>query len=97
MIIRGKVRAMTKKNKTESSGCASCCNIDAVVSVDARGQIVLPKEIRQGAGIEAGDKLAVISWKSGDQVCCISLVKAGAFAETIKGILGPMMSEISGT
>ena len=97
---------MTKKEKAKppdlagnagAPGCASCCNIDAVISVDSRGQIVLPKEIRQGAGIETGDKLALISWKSGDRVCCISLVKADAFAGTVKGILGPMMSEIGGT
>ncbi len=32
---------------------ASCCNVEAVVSVDERGQMVLPKEIREKAdGLE---------------------------------------------
>ena len=32
-----------------------CCKVQAVVSVDERGQMVLPKEIREKAGIKAGD------------------------------------------
>lgn len=71
-----------------------CCNVEAVVSIDARGQIVLPKDIREKAGIEPGDKLAVIAFESDGKVCCISLVKSDAFADSVKGMLGPMMSEI---
>ena len=44
--------------------------------------------------MEAGDKLAVIAFENDGQICCISLVKANAFADTVKGMLGPMMSEI---
>jgi AbrB family looped-hinge helix DNA binding protein len=65
-----------------------------MVSIDGRGQIVLPKDIRDKAGLEAGDKLAVIAFENDGQVCCISLVKANAFADTVKDMLGPMMSEI---
>ena len=71
-----------------------CCNVEAVVSIDARGQIVLPKDIREKAEIEPGDKLAVIAFESDGKVCCISLVKSDAFADSVKGMLGPMMSEI---
>ena len=39
----------------------ACCNVEAVVSIDERGQMVLPKEIREKAGIKAGDKLAVMA------------------------------------
>ncbi len=73
---------------------APCCKIEALVTVDARGQIVLPKDVRDKAEIEPGDKLAVIAFESGGKVCCISLVKADTFADTVKGMLGPMMSEI---
>ena len=72
----------------------SRCKVDALVSIDGRGQIVLPKDIRKRAGIEAGDKLAVISWESDGQVCCLSLIKADDFGSSIKGLLGPMMEEI---
>lgn len=72
----------------------SCCNVDAIVAIDGRGQIVLPKDLREKAKIKAGDKFAVISWQSAGKVCCISLVKADDFAKTVKDMLGPMMGEI---
>jgi antitoxin PrlF len=77
-------------------GRMSCCKIEAVVSVDERGQLVLPKEIRDKAGIKAGDKLALIMHGSGEDVCCISLIKTEGLAEGIKTMLGPMMKEIFG-
>ena len=72
----------------------SCCKVEALVSVDDRGQMVLPKELREKANIHAGDKLAVISHESEGKVCCISLVRAEDFAETVKDMLGPMMKDI---
>jgi len=39
----------------------SCCKIEALISVDGRGQMVLPKEIRDRADIHTGDKLALVS------------------------------------
>ena len=38
----------------------NACKVEAVVSVDERGQMVLPKELRDRARIRAGDKLAVV-------------------------------------
>jgi antitoxin PrlF len=77
-------------------GRMSCCKIEAVVSVDERGQLVLPKEIRDKAGIKAGDKLALIMHGSGENVCCISLIKTEGLAEGVRTMLGPMMKEIFG-
>jgi len=71
-----------------------CCKVDAIITIDERGQIVLPKDVREKAKVRAGDKFAVISCESGGKVCCISLVKADDFAETIKGMLGPIMKGI---
>ena len=85
---------MKQKKGAECCDNAPCCKVEALVTVDARGQIVLPKDVRDKAGIGAGDKLAVISFESGGKVCCISLVKSDAFADTVKGLLGPMMNEI---
>ena len=84
-----------------SSNTETCCTtsggfkVDAVISVDERGQMVLPKELRARAGIEAGDKLALISWEKDGQVCCMSLVKTDAFADMVKDFLGPMMQDMS--
>ena len=71
-----------------------CCKIDALVTVDARGQLVLPKEMREKAGIQAGDKLALISWEREGEICCLTLMKADNFAGTVKTLLAPIMKEI---
>ncbi len=73
---------------------ACCCSVEAVVSVDERGQMVLPKEIREKAGIRAGDKLAIVTMKQGDEVCCLSMIRVEALAGMVKGMLGPVMKEI---
>ncbi|MBI2848816.1 MAG: AbrB/MazE/SpoVT family DNA-binding domain-containing protein [Chloroflexi bacterium] len=74
----------------------SCCKVESVISIDERGQMVLPKETRERANIRAGDKLALISWEKDGRVCCISLIKAEELTGMIKGILGPMMKEVIG-
>ena len=66
----------------------------AVVSVDERGQMVLPKELREKADIKPGDKLAVISWEKDGRVCCISLINVNEFADMVKSRLGPVLKEI---
>lgn len=77
-----------------SSMAASCCTVESVVSVDERGQMVLPKEIRDKAGIHRGDKLALVGWEKDGRICCISLIKADNFAGMVRGLLGPMMEDI---
>ncbi len=92
---------MAGKRKKKSSGSsisrsAGCCNIESVVTVDERGQMVLPKDLRDRAGIRPGDKLAIVSWQKDGAVCCLSLVKVGELSEMVKGMLGPMMTGMSG-
>ena len=72
----------------------SSCSMEALISIDGRGQIVLPKDVRNKAGIQAGDKLAVVTCESDGEICCLLLLKADAVATTIKGLLGPTMNEI---
>jgi len=71
-----------------------CCRVDAVVSIDSKGQIVLPKDVREKAKLKADDKLAVISCERNSEICCVILFKAERFGDTIKNMLGPMLKEI---
>ena len=80
----------------DSSRKVSGFKVESVISVDERGQMVLPKEIRDKAGIKAGDKLAAISWEKGGQVCCVSLIKTSDLMEMVGDMLGPMMKEMTG-
>jgi antitoxin PrlF len=94
-----KVKIMSKKNKTDSC-CPSknqpvgCCTVESVVSIDDRGQMVLPKEIRERADINAGDKLAVVAMEKDGKICCISLIKVNDIEPMVKEMLGPIMKEI---
>jgi len=67
--------------------------VEALITIDERGQMVLPKELREKARVKAGDKFVVVSCQSEGDVSCIFMVKAGDFAETMKGMLGPVMKE----
>jgi antitoxin PrlF len=87
---------MSKKNHKKI--CCSpitkemnCCRVESVISIDERGQMVLPKELRDKANIQAGDKLAIVSWDKGGEICCIYLIKTEYLAERVKDFLGPMM------
>jgi AbrB family looped-hinge helix DNA binding protein len=89
-----------KKGKENGSGVGpagdlGCCAVEAIVTVDERGQMVLPKELRDKAGIKAGDKLAVTSWKKDGEVCCIALIKAGNLGGMVRTMLGPVMKDIA--
>lgn len=68
--------------------------VEAVVSVDERGQMVIPKEIREKTGINAGDKLALATFEKDGKVCCISLIKVDSLSEMVKEMLGPLMKEV---
>lgn len=82
-----------EKDCCSSSG-KTRCSIEAVLTVDDRGQILLPKELREKAGIKAGDKLAVIACIKDKDVCCLTLVPVNRLAESVKQFLGPLLKEI---
>jgi AbrB family looped-hinge helix DNA binding protein len=90
---------MVKKEKNACFGPAgknsSCCKVESLISIDDRGQMILPKELREKANICAGDKLAIISWEKEGAVCCFTLIKADSLAGGIRDFLGPMMQDLS--
>lgn len=78
----------------EGKSKKKCCEISAVVTVDERGQMVLPKHVRDTLKINAGDKLAVVVMGSEGQKCCISLMKVDELEEGVRSKLGPVLDEI---
>ena len=68
--------------------------VESVLSVDERGQMVLPKDLRKRAGIGPGDKLAVVTHERDGEVCCLTLIKVDSLTEMVKGVLGPMMKDV---
>ena len=72
----------------------ACCRVESLISIDERGQMVLPKDLRERANIKPGDKLAVISWEKEEAICCLYLIKAEVLGEKVKEFLGPMMKRL---
>lgn len=79
--------------RSEGEG-GGCCAVQAVVSVDERGQMVIPKDVRERAGIRPGDKFALVTWEKDGQVCCLSLIRAENLADMVREMLQPVMQSI---
>ncbi|UCG30235.1 MAG: AbrB/MazE/SpoVT family DNA-binding domain-containing protein [candidate division WOR-3 bacterium] len=82
-----KIRSEGSKNREK------CCRVESVISIDNRGQMVLPKEIREKADIQPGNKFAVISWKKNGHVLCISLMRVEQLADSLKNVFIPLLSD----
>ena len=88
------------KRRTKIATCSplnkggSDWRVESIVSIDERGQMVLPKELRDKAKIRPGDKLALISWDKGGEICCLYLIKTEHLAERVRDFLGPMAREV---
>ena len=72
-----------------------CCKVESVVGVDERGQMVLPKDLRDKANIKPGDKLAVVSWGQNEGITCLALIKVDDLNVLVKQMLGPVFKEMS--
>ncbi|MFW9852933.1 MAG: HgcAB-associated protein HgcC [Candidatus Thorarchaeota archaeon] len=87
-------------NKEEKECCPSnekgesCCHVEGVVTVDAKGQIVLPKSLRENMDIKEKDKLIVVGMREKGKVTSISLFKAEKMDNMVKVMLKPIMEEI---
>jgi antitoxin PrlF len=62
--------------------------------MDAKGQIVLPKDLREKASLKPNDKLAVVACEKNGKVCCIMMVKAEQFRNALSETLGPMLKDV---
>ncbi len=89
---------MSMQNQASDLGPGSAgkdnSKVEAVVSVDERGQMVLTKEHRDRAHIRPGDKLAVVGCERDGVICCISLIKVEDLSAPVKGVLGPIFKDI---
>jgi AbrB family looped-hinge helix DNA binding protein len=92
---------MTKKMEGKAD-CTTCgpaagCRVESVLTVDERGQMVLPKDVREKAGIRPGDKLALISWEKEGSICCLALLKVENLSGMVKDVLGPLINDTEQT
>lgn len=79
----------SKKEECCTNAAEEAYNVEAIVSVDERGQMVLPKDIRAKLGIRAGDKLAIVTMEKMGRVCCLHIFKAEELSEEARNFVRP--------
>jgi antitoxin PrlF len=63
--------------------------------MDAKGQIVLPKDLREKAAIKPNDKLAVVACEKDGEICCIMMIKTERLVGAVTKTLGPMLKSVT--
>jgi len=71
------------------------CRIDAVITMDVKGQIVLPKDLREKANFKPNDKIAVVACEKEGEVCCIMMIKAERLAGAVTKTLSPLLTGVT--
>lgn len=89
--MKGHPKHKSRKGHHGECGCCGC-KVEALVNVDARGQMVLPKDVREKMGVKEGEKLAIMTMGNHDE-CCIMLVKAERLNKMAKEMFGPLIEE----
>ncbi len=68
--------------------------VEAVATIDDRGQMVLPKAIRERLGLKAGDKLAISVMERDGKPCCVTLIRAEDLSTMVREFLGPAIKDV---
>lgn len=76
------------------TGCSECLKVDAIVAMDSKGQIVLPKDMREKAKLKPGDKLAIVVCEKEGEVCCLVMLKAEGLGEAVSKVLSPALKQV---
>lgn len=91
---------MKKKGAADCScreSSTDTCRVEAIITVDERGQIVIPKEARELAKIGAGDRLVLVSCMKEGSSCCLMLIPASELTTMVRSALSPVMKDIIGS
>jgi bifunctional DNA-binding transcriptional regulator/antitoxin component of YhaV-PrlF toxin-antitoxin module len=63
--------------------------------MDAKGQFVLPKDLREKASFQPNDKIALVASERDGEVCCIMMIKAEKLAGAVTKTLAPLLKSIT--
>lgn len=64
-----------------------------MLSIDSRGQIVIPKEVRKRPNISDGDKLALVSWMNKDAVYYLALIRTDNLSSEVSGVMHSLLED----
>jgi len=78
----------------ESTGSDSQSRkVEAILAIDARGQILIPKDVREQAQMNVGDKLALISNNHEGKICCLYLIPVNDLSIRTTELMHHILSE----
>ncbi len=66
--------------------------VEAILTIDGRGEIVIPKKMRKKANLNDGDKMALISFGDGKGICCLMLVPTDTFSKDMSHFIHKILS-----
>lgn len=96
MLIPEMAKTKSDRDSSDSFQCdcgpKTTCKVESILTIDERGQMVLPKDVRDRANIKSGDKLALISWEKEGSICCFALMKVENLSGMISDVLSPLMN-----
>jgi bifunctional DNA-binding transcriptional regulator/antitoxin component of YhaV-PrlF toxin-antitoxin module len=69
-------------------------SVEAILSCDDRGSLILPKDIRKKLKIGAGEKLALLNIVSDDDEFFLTLIRVNSLESLIKKFMTPVMKEV---
>ncbi len=69
-------------------------SVEAIVSCDERGQLVLPKEVRKRLKISSGEKMALLNFTNKDDEFLLTLIRITSLEELIKNYMTPVVKDI---
>ncbi len=81
-------------NANSASPMGRKFSVEAVATIDDRGQMVLPKAIREKLGLKAGDKLAISVMERDGRPCCITLIRTEELSNMVREFLGPAIKDV---
>ncbi len=70
--------------------CGPDFKIDAVVTMDVKGQIVLPKDLRERIGFQPNQKIALVTFGEKQNLCCVLLIKAEKLEDAVTKTLSKL-------
>lgn len=87
---------MNKKgtqSKVSKGSDSQSPKVEAILTIDARGQALIPKDVREEAQMNVGDKFALISHNHEEKICCLYLIPVNDLSSKTTKLMHHILSE----
>lgn len=75
------------------SSCGQGCRVDAVITVDSKGQLLLPKDLREKADFRPNSKIAILTIEKEGKIHCVLMIKAEGLSGAVSNALSPVLKD----